>query len=124
MKQMHSMAAASRLVVVLSISLFACNDKRPDAPDPAVSQPVAPAAKVPAPVAISSDAALESRLKKALADDAALGSSAIDVKVVDGVARLWGTVRSKADRRKAAEIIRADVGVKSVDNNLVIVAGS
>lgn len=124
-KQTHSMAAASRWVVFLSISLFACNDQRPSAPAPVSEQPVAPVvSKAPASPAISSDAALESRLKKALAGDAVLRSSAIDVKVVDGVARVWGTVRSRAERRKVAEIIQAQAGVKSIDNNLVIVAGS
>ena len=125
MKQMSSMTAISRLIVLLSVPLFACGEKVPNAPEPAVVQPVAPVvAQAPATPVISPDADLESQLKKALAGDPVLGALGIDVMVVNGVARLWGTVRIKSDKRKAVALMRANEHVIVVNDNLVVVSGS
>lgn len=125
MKRKNSMAATSRMAVLLTFSLLGCGEKLPAAPEPSVAQPVVPVAAQPTAAPVTSgDSDLESRLKKLLAGDPAHGASAVEVRVVDGVVRLWGTVRTNADKRKIVALVKAVDRVVSVESNLVVVAGS
>jgi osmotically-inducible protein OsmY len=49
---------------------------------------------------------------------------AIDASVSDGAVTLYGTANNRALREKAAKVVSGVPGVKSVKNELVIVAGS
>lgn len=67
---------------------------------------------------------LANRVKSALGADPALKFLAIDAGVSDGVVTLYGTADTRAHREKAAKVTSDVPGVKSVRNQLVIVAGS
>ena len=63
-------------------------------------------------------------IKSALGADPALKILAIDAAVTDGAVTLYGTANNRALREKAAQVASKVEGVKSVRNELVIVAGS
>ena len=81
-----------------------------------VTQPATPAATPPPPT----DADYESRINKALLDDAQLGSLGISVTVVNGRATLTGTVESDALKNRAARVVSTVRGVRGVDNKIVV----
>lgn len=67
---------------------------------------------------------LAGKVKSALGADPALKLLAIDAGASDGVVTLYGTADNKKNRDKAARVAAGVAGVKSVKNELVIVAGS
>jgi osmotically-inducible protein OsmY len=67
---------------------------------------------------------LAGKVKSALGADPALKLLAIDAGASDGVVTLYGTADSRTNRDKAARVASGVPGVKSVKNELVIVAGS
>jgi len=67
---------------------------------------------------------LATKIKAALGADPALKILAIDAAVADGAVTLYGTANNRALREKAAKVVSGVPGVKSVKNELVIVAGS
>jgi osmotically-inducible protein OsmY len=67
---------------------------------------------------------LAGKVKSALGADPALKLLAIDAGASDGVVTLYGTADNKKNRDKAARVAAGVPGVKSVKNELVIVAGS
>jgi hypothetical protein len=67
---------------------------------------------------------LAGKVKSALGADPALKLLAIDAGAADGVVTLYGTADNKKNRDKAARVAAGVPGVKSVKNELVIVAGS
>jgi osmotically-inducible protein OsmY len=67
---------------------------------------------------------LAGRVKSALGADPTLKLLAIDAGASDGVVTLYGTADNKKNRDKAARVASGVPGVKSVKNELVIVAGS
>ena len=73
---------------------------------------------------IDEDSALAAKVKSALGADPALRLLAIDTGVAGGVVTLYGTADTRAHREKAAQVASNVPGVKSVSNQLVIVAGS
>jgi osmotically-inducible protein OsmY len=73
---------------------------------------------------IDENKALANKVKSALGADPALKFLAIDAGVSDGVVTLYGTADTRAHREKAAQVTSNVPGVKSVRNELVIVAGS
>jgi len=129
----------------LALSLSACDQiqslwKSEGSPDPAVGT-LAQQASKPAepPIAmtksgesrkavespeIDEDSALAAKVKSALGADPSLRLLAIDTGVAAGVVTLYGTADTRAHREKAAQVASSVPGVKSVNNQLVIVAGS
>jgi len=85
---------------------------------------VAPKPIEPAPPAIDENKELAGKVKSALGADPALKMLAIDAGASDGVVTLYGTANNKKNRDKAAKVASGVPGVKSVKNELVIVAGS
>jgi osmotically-inducible protein OsmY len=67
---------------------------------------------------------LAGKVKSALGADPALKLLAIDAGAADGVVTLYGTADNKKNRDKAARVAAGVPGVKSIKNELVIVAGS
>ena len=66
------------------------------------------------------DAQTAMRVKTALVNDPVVGVRPIQVAVVDGVARLSGSVASEAERQRAVEVARAVDGVRDVLSALVV----
>jgi len=87
----------------------------------AVEAPKAVEAEKPA---VDENKVLAGRVKSALGADPALKMLAIDAGAADGVVTLYGTADNKKNRDKAAHVASSVPGVKSVKNELVIVAGS
>lgn len=90
---------------------------------------VAKSADLPKPAepekpAIDENKVLAAKVKSALGADPALKMLAIDAGASDGVVTLYGTADNKKNRDMAARIAAGVPGVKSVKNELVIVAGS
>jgi hypothetical protein len=83
---------------------------------------VAPPATATAPAAPPTDADFESRINKALLEDAQLGSLGITVTVTGGRATLTGTVDSEALKNRAARVVSTVRGVRGVDNRIVVEA--
>jgi osmotically-inducible protein OsmY len=89
----------------------------------AAAKPVeAPKPVEPPPV--DENKVLAGKVKAALGADPALKLLAIDAGASDGVVTLYGTANNKRNRDKAAKVAAGVPGVKSVKNELVIVAGS
>lgn len=121
-------------MILMLLPLSGCDGGKP--PEPVAPKPVAtappqvakPATAASAPVQPSakqiSDAALAARVKAALDAEPQIHGFAIDVTADNGKVALFGTVHTKARRDKAGQIAKGVSGVKSVDNNLAIVAGS
>jgi osmotically-inducible protein OsmY len=85
---------------------------------------VAPKPVEPAPPAVDENKELAGKVKSALGADPALKMLAIDAGASDGVVTLYGTANNKKNRDRAGKVASGVPGVKSVKNELVIVAGS
>ncbi len=85
-------------------------------------EPLKPIEPVKPPV--DENKLLAGKVKSALGADPALKMLAIDAGASDGVVTLYGTADNKKNRDKAAKVAAGVPGVKSVKNELVIVAGS
>lgn len=66
------------------------------------------------------DAAITTRVKKAIYDEPSLKIGDISVKTDDKVVQLSGSVKSRAEQRKAAEVAGKVEGVKRVKNDLLV----
>jgi hyperosmotically inducible protein len=121
---------------LLAFVLAACGDDppppKPAAKAPAPAAPPAPppadakagAAKPAAEARAGADRALAARVKDALLADKSLNAHGIEVDARDGAVTLFGTVGNKAGREQAAKIAAGIEGARSVENKLVVVAGS
>jgi len=70
-------------------------------------------------VEFTDDAALNARVKTAIATDSGLGNAAnINVNTYRGVVQLGGFVDSSENIERAANAARSVPGVRSVENNL------
>jgi len=76
------------------------------------------------PPKIDEDSELAAKVKSALGADPAVRLLAIDARASGGVVTLYGTADTRAHREQAAKVASGVAGVKSVKNELVIVAGS
>jgi len=83
-----------------------------------------PKALEPEKPAVDENKVLAGKVKSALGADPVLKMLAIDAGASDGVVTLYGTADNKKNRDKAARVAAGVSGVKSVKNELVIVAGS
>jgi len=66
------------------------------------------------------DAAITTRVKKAIYDEPSLKIGDISVKTDDKVVQLSGSVKSRAEQRRAAEVAGKVEGVKRVKNDLLV----
>jgi osmotically-inducible protein OsmY len=66
------------------------------------------------------DASTTMKVKKAIYDDPSLKVMDISVSTVDGVVELSGTVKSRGQGVKAAQVARKVEGVKRVSNQLTV----
>lgn len=130
----------SRVCIALMLLLLAaCDGGKPPESAPVKSTSSAPLPVIaPAPAQVAApkdqpaqpsakqkaDAQLAGRVKAALDAEPQIHGFAIDVTADNGKVALFGTVHTKARRDMAERIAKGQAGVKSVDNNLAIVAGS
>ena len=70
------------------------------------------------------DKAIADRIRAAFRADPELNTMAVDASVRDGAVTLHGTARNLARRERAAKLVAGIEGVRSVNNDLVILAGS
>ena len=97
------------------------------APAPGKIEIAAKPIEAPKPVEpppVDENKVLAGKVKSALGSDPALKTLAIDAGASDGVVTLYGTADNRRNRDKAAKVAAGVPGVKSVKNELVIVAGS
>lgn len=66
------------------------------------------------------DAAITTRVKKAIYNEPSLKVGDISVKTDDKVVQLSGSVKSRAEARKAADVAGKVEGVKRVKNDLLV----
>ncbi len=116
---------------LVAAGLAACGEEPSAAsaengPGQALARAPAPAPNAAAPAVAQADenAALAGRVVAALRRDPAVARLGIDVVSVDGAVTLFGTAPTAGERERAARVAAGVDGVKSVTNNLVIVAGS
>ncbi|MCF7989594.1 MAG: BON domain-containing protein [Thiohalocapsa sp.] len=82
------------------------------------------AAASPLPSMPVGDAWITARVEMSLRFDSEIKDGNIDVSTDNGVVSLTGTVRSQAQKEKAAEVAGGIIGVKQVDNALRIAQAS
>lgn len=66
------------------------------------------------------DAAVTTRVKKAIYNEPSLKVMAVSVSTEDGVVNLSGSVKTRAERLKAAAVTQKVEGVKRVKNDLKV----
>jgi hypothetical protein len=92
-------------------------------PAPAGQAPViiqqAPSGGSSAPP-VSQDASIQAAIDKRLADDSALSSLGVTATVLDGKVTITGTVPSAAVKAQVDRAIRAISGVKTIDNQIIV----
>lgn len=120
----------------LACLLAACGHESPPPPkpqpitqEPAAPQPQAQPAPVPAAAAAREekpdpDKALAQKVAHALRRSLGSLADGIDVTASHGKVTLWGTVPERAKQRIAVRAATGVKGVKSVLDNMSIVAGS
>ena len=121
---------------LLTFALAGCGDDPPPpkpvakAPAPAAPAPpksddkAAPASKPADAGPATADRSLAARVKEALLAEKSLNAHGIEVDARGGAVTLFGTVENKARREQAAKIAAGVDGTRSVENKLVVVAGS
>lgn len=133
------LAGPAFIAGMLLLALAACDGGKPPVDPPKPAAIAAPAVKpapapAPAPAPVEkpaqpglqqkADAELTAAVRAALAAEPQVQGFAIDVTASNGVVSLFGTASTKARRDKAGQVAAKVAGVKSVQNNLAIVAGS
>ena len=103
---------------------------------PVIIQQPAPVTTQPAPIIIApgtagggtssapvnQDASVQAAIDKKLADDPTLSQLGITATVMDGKVTLLGVVKSDAQKKEVEQAIQRIKGVKSVDNQITVVA--
>ncbi|WP_036165714.1 BON domain-containing protein [Massilia sp. 9096] len=103
---MNTSASTAALLAALMLSTATgCASSARSAANPAAERPVA-------------DAAVSTGVRSAIAGEAVLKGSEIQVDTVNGVVQLSGYVSSADDVATAAAVARTVTGVKSVRNDL------
>ncbi|MCC6533587.1 MAG: BON domain-containing protein [Burkholderiales bacterium] len=139
----HRIPARSGLLAavgILSLGLSACDSDIPaqrsrlmlvsNAAPTYAPPPLPPQPSIDPPVlrervsAPGGDGTLASMVVSALLAEPGLHNSAIDVSAVDGTVILRGAAADRDSRRRATQIASTVVGVKRVQNELYVTAGS
>lgn len=116
MKRLSIIRAAA--FAALSLVLTACDTPTSSegVVDPSAAQQLIAARADP-------DKALAEKVKKALGTDAG-AAYGVEVTATDGTVNLWGTVDSTAERKRFATIAAGVVGVRALENHLVVDPGA
>ena len=127
--------ACTLTATLLALVLSGCGQEPPPKPavkavplpalpatqDAAKAEPAKPSAEA---ARAEADKELAGRVKAALVAERALNAHGIDVVARSGVVSLFGTAETRLRRDVAGKVAAAVEGVKSVENKLVVIAGS
>jgi len=93
-------------------------------PAPVIVTPPAPGGSTAGTTANGlDDATIQAEIDKKIADDPAYSSLGITATVLDGKVTLVGSVKSDATKQQIERMVRHIKGVKSIDNQIAVVAG-
>ena len=71
---------------------------------------------------VNMDSTIQAAVDKKLSDDPDVSTLGITASVIDGKVTLLGTVKTEALKSQVARLVKQVKGVKSVDNQLMVVA--
>src|ERR1044072_8925845 len=105
---------------------------------PVIVQQPAPATTQPAPIivtppaggstaaapaeSVNMDSTIQAAVDKKISDDPEISQLGITASVIDGKATLIGTVKTEALKSQVARLVKSVKGVKSVDNQISVIA--
>jgi osmotically-inducible protein OsmY len=69
------------------------------------------------------DATITTRVKSRMAEDPTVSAMRIGVETLNGTVQLSGFVTTQSEKERAADMVRAVPGVRSVRNDIVVRAG-
>jgi osmotically-inducible protein OsmY len=117
MKRIRLLPASA--CVAFALSLAGCDSSHPTETmlDPMVAQQLVASRADP-------DKALADKVKHALAIDVEPGAYGVEVTATDGTVQLWGKVGSTAMRKRFELTAAGVVGVKALENKLVVDPGA
>jgi hypothetical protein len=90
-------------------------------PAPIVVTPPAGGSTAPAE-SVNMDSTIQSAVDKKLSDDPEISTLGITASVIDGKATLIGTVKTEALKSQVERLVKSVKGVKSVDNQISVIA--
>ena len=90
-------------------------------PAPIVVTPPAGGTTAPAE-SVNMDSTIQSAVDKKISDDPEISTLGITASVIDGKATLIGTVKTEALKTQVARLVKSVKGVKSVDNQISVIA--
>ena len=90
-------------------------------PAPIVVTPPAGGTTAPAE-SVNMDSTIQSAVDKKISDDPEISTLGITASVIDGKATLIGTVKSQALKTQVERLVKSIKGVKSVDNQISVIA--
>jgi hyperosmotically inducible periplasmic protein len=90
-------------------------------PAPIVVTPPAGGTTMPAE-SVNMDSTIQSAVDKKIADDPEISTLGITASVIDGKATLIGTVKTEALKTQVERLVKSVKGVKSVDNQISVIA--
>ncbi len=94
-------------------------------PPPIVVTPPAGGTTAPATVpteSVNMDSTIQAAVDKKISDDPDMSTLGITASVLDGKVTLLGTVKTEAMKTQVEKLVKQVKGVKSVDNQLLVVA--
>ena len=90
-------------------------------PAPIVVTPPAGGTTAPAE-SVNMDSTIQSAVDKKISDDPEISTLGITASVIDGKATLIGTVKTAALKTQVERLVKSVKGVKSVDNQISVIA--
>lgn len=90
-------------------------------PAPIVVTPPAGGTTMPAE-SVNMDSTIQSAVDKKISDDPEISTLGITASVIDGKATLIGTVKTAALKAQVERLVKSVKGVKSVDNQISVIA--
>jgi len=90
-------------------------------PAPIVVTPPAGGTTMPAE-SVNMDSTIQSAVDKKISDDPEISTLGITASVIDGKATLIGTVKTEALKTQVERLVKSVKGVKSVDNQISVIA--
>jgi len=90
-------------------------------PAPIVVTPPAGGTTAPAE-SVNMDSTIQSAVDKKISDDPEISTLGITASVIDGKATLIGTVKTEALKTQVERLVKSVKGVKSVDNQISVIA--
>ena len=117
MKRNPTLRAAAFAAIALTLAACDTSQNTEAILDPMAAQQLAAARADP-------DGALAEKVKTALGLDTGQGAYGVEVTASDGTVRLWGIVDSAAVRKRFELTAAGVVGVKALENRLVVDPGA